>query len=314
MTIFLHIGLNKAGSSSLQASCHEHRSLLRKNGLEYPQVGIHDAAHYGFSKRLIGHPKAADVNEAEGLESAISSAVAAGRHVLLSSEYLFLAHEEQVDEVKNFLAQFGQECRIIVYLRRHDLWFASLFNQAVKTAPKYSFWHSDIREYTMHMLGSREVETRYSVVLDRWAARFGRDAMRVRPFEIAQFRDREFLWDALGLIDPALPKSLARQGMEPIRINESLPEHVLRAVDFIRSIELPDETKRSVISLLVRSPAVPQATHPGRAGRRTWDQRVFVLPPYLRKSLLNMFAGDYRYIAEQYLEAKDAVLFGDPIA
>ncbi|MBK6863065.1 MAG: hypothetical protein IPG91_05550 [Ideonella sp.] len=52
--IFLHIGLNKSGSSSIQAFCDRHRQVLHEHGLDYPRVGIHDAAHYGVSKRLIG--------------------------------------------------------------------------------------------------------------------------------------------------------------------------------------------------------------------------------------------------------------------
>lgn len=50
MTIYLHIGLNKTGSSSLQAFCDEPRPALRTSGSEYPEVGVHDSAHHGLSR------------------------------------------------------------------------------------------------------------------------------------------------------------------------------------------------------------------------------------------------------------------------
>lgn len=45
MAIYLHIGLNKTGTSSLQKDCERHRELLGRNGLAYPAIGIHDSAH-----------------------------------------------------------------------------------------------------------------------------------------------------------------------------------------------------------------------------------------------------------------------------
>ena len=308
--IFLHIGLNKSGSSSIQAFCDRHRQVLHEHGLDYPRVGIHDAAHYGVSKRLIGRPDAAQVPDADGLEKALREALGAGRHVLLSSEYFFLANDAEVARIHELLANFGTECRIVIYLRRHDQWIASLFNQALKTVPRYSPWQSDIRDYTLHLLGNREIEMRYPVILDRWAKHFGAEAMIVRPFEAAQFLDGDFVWDFLSNIDSGLPPALKGRGLVPQRVNESVPEHVLRAVDAVRASGIDPDAAKLAISQLLRARGGTGAAGAAKHPKRAWDGRLFELTPPLRKSILRMFADDYLYIAQNYLqEAPGGVLF-----
>lgn len=309
--IFLHIGLNKSGSSSIQAFCDQHRPALRDHGLDYPAVGIHDAAHYGVSKRLIGRPDAAQVPGAEGLERSVRSALEAGRKVLLSSEYFFLADDDEVARIHALLSGLGAPCRIVIYLRRHDQWIASLFNQALKTVPRYAPWQSDIRDYTLHLLGSRDIELRFPVILDRWARRFGDAAMIVRPFEPAQFAHGDFVWDFLSQIDAALPAALQARGLVPRRVNESVPEHVLRAVDAVRSSGIEPEAAKAAIAQLLKARGAPQAA---KHVRRTWDGRMFELTPQLRKTILRMFADDYRAIAQRFLQAQGGVLFKGPVA
>ena len=310
MTIFIHIGLNKAGSSSIQRLCHLERALLREHRLDYPDVGIHDSAHYGISKLLINQPSQVATAEAEDLRKAIGSAVANNTNVLLSSEYFFLARNDEVLHIKEFLGDFDVEKKIIVYLRRHDLWIASLFNQAIKTTPVYKPWHSDIRDYTIHLLGDKSFETRYSVIVDRWATHFGASNLIVRPFEQAQFRMGDFSWDFLGNIDTALPGSLKEHGIVPDFANQSLPEHLLRAISYIKASGTDNRTKNAITALLIRNNSSAPVT---KFVRSPWDSRTFALPPYLRKAIVDLFSDDYKYIANHYLRLDDGVLFRDSV-
>jgi len=310
MTIFVHIGLNKAGSSSIQRLCHLERALLRKHRLDYPDIGIHDSAHYGISKLLINQPTQVAAAVADDLRSALHSAITGDTNVLLSSEYLFLATNDEVLRVKEFLADFDTEKKIVVYLRRHDLWIASLFNQALKSTPVFKPWHSDIRDYTIYLLGNSSFETRYSVILDRWAAQFGASNMIVRPFEQKQFRMDDFSWDFLGNIDMELPALLKEQGIAPVVANPSLPEHLLRTISYVKASGTDNKTKNAITSLLIRSECAAVAA---RHVKPPWDSRSFVLPPYLRKAIVDLFAADYKYIAETYVGANDGVLFREPV-
>jgi hypothetical protein len=52
--IFLHIGLNKSGSSSIQAFCDGYRPVLLEQGVDYPAAGVRDGAHHRESWRPSG--------------------------------------------------------------------------------------------------------------------------------------------------------------------------------------------------------------------------------------------------------------------
>jgi hypothetical protein len=311
MAIFLHIGLNKTGSSSIQKFCDLHREALRSLGVEYPELGVFDSAHYGISKLLIGKPAVDHVPVPEGLEEAIASALSRDMDVVLSSEYFSVASPREVLAVKEFLARFGTVIKIVVYLRRHDLWIASLFNQAVKTAPAYQPWLSDIRDYILQCLGDPHVELRYSRILERWATAFDRAHIIVRPFETAQFRMGDLLWDFLAIVRDELPALLQQAGAKPIRVNESVPEHLLRTIATVRALNMDPEAKQRIVALLLNARPAPKDPKPRPA---PWDTRAFAIPLHLRRAVVNLFAEDYRGIAKRYLEREDGVLFREPIA
>jgi hypothetical protein len=310
MTIFVHIGLNKTGSSSIQRFCHLHRDILRERGLVYPDVGTHDSAHYGVSNLLIGQPSEVDLPDADALKNVIRSAASSNTNVLLSSEYLSQATNEEVSRVKAFLTAFDADKKIIVYLRRHDLWIPSLFNEALKTIPTYKPWHSDIRDYTIHLLGNKPFEIRYPAILDRWAAQFGAANIIVRPFESAQFKMGEYLWDFLGSMDSNLPGLLQEKGIQPLRVNESLPEHLLRTIGYVKSSSLSGDVKNRITSLLLQSGTSFEAP---RSLYRAWDSRAFALAPYHRRAIVKCFSDDYQYIATRYMGSADGLLFRDPV-
>jgi hypothetical protein len=133
----------------------------------------------------------------------------------------------------------------------------------------------------------------------------------VRPFEKTQFHLGNFVWDFLYTIDPALPERLKQQGIVPKRVNESLPEHVIRAIDAVRSSELDPEVSKRIIVQILQNSARPE---PAKNAWRRWDGRMFKLPPYLCKAIINHFSDDYRYIATKYLGSKDGVLFREKVS
>lgn len=308
MAIFIHIGLNKTGTSSLQKFCDENRALLAAHGLVYPDAGIHDSAHYGLSKMLIGMPPDESVPIATDLEQIISTAVCRGQDVLVSSEYLFTAANDHVAQVHQYFSRFNVSQKIIVYLRRHDLWIKSLFNQKIKTS--YDVCQSDIRDYAISLLGSEEFDIKYSQMLDRWAEYFGVENVIVRPFEISQFYAGELLWDFLSVIRGDLPTLLQQESLQPLRVNDSIPDHLLGLVSHVRGASLDSALKDAITDLIVT--AENQKKSPATA-QPSWDARLLNLPLDLRQSIVRCFAEDYAYIAKKYLRVDDGVLFRDAV-
>lgn len=308
MAIFVHIGLNKTGTSSLQKFCCVNRDVLAAHGLVYPDAGIHDSAHYGLSKMLIGMPPDGSVPTAEDLEQIISTALLRGKDVLVSSEYLFTAANDHVAQVHQYFSRFNVSQKIIVYLRRHDLWIKSLFNQKIKTS--YDVCQSDIRDYAISLLGSEEFDIKYSRMLDRWAEYFGAENVIVRPFEISRFYAGELLWDFLSIIRGDLPSLLQQESLQPLRVNDSIPDHVLGLVSHVRGASLDSALKDAITDLI--STAEKQKKSPTTA-QPSWDTRLLNLPLDLRQSIVAFFADDYAYIAKKYLRVDDGVLFRDAV-
>jgi hypothetical protein len=102
-----------------------------------------------------------------------------------------------------------------------------------------------------------------------------------------------------------------RAGAKPIRVNESVPEPMLRTIASVRALNIDPEIKQRMVGMLLNARAASKDAKP----RPTpWDSRAFTMPPHLRRALLNLFAEDYRNIAKRYLGREDGVLFREPIA
>lgn len=210
--------------------------------------------------------------------------------------------------IQQYFSRFGTSQKIIVYLRRHDLWIASLFNQALKTSPKPHY--TDIRDYFIFLLGSSEIDIKYPKILDRWATHFGAENLIVRPFESGQFRSGDFLWDFLGVIRDDIPDLLQQEGLQSIRINESIPHELIRLISHVRASSFDLASKDAMTSLVLK--AQKDITSPART-KQPWDNRLFELPPDLRRAIVMFFADDYAYIAGKYLGVNDRVLFREAI-
>ena len=147
-------------------------------------------------------------------------------------------------------------------------------------------------------------------MLDRWAEYFGADNVIVRPFEISQFYAGELLWDFLSIIRGDLPALLQQESLQPLRVNESIPDHLLGLVSHVRGASLDSALKDAIMDLILT--AENQRKSPATA-QPSWDTRLLNLPLDLRQSIVTLFAGDYAYIAEKYLLADDRVLFRDAV-
>lgn len=304
MTLYLHIGLNKTGTSSIQTFFNANHRTLESLGVVYPRTGLHDSAHYGFSKRFIGFPAAAIVSPADGVEDEIKAAVAADHDVVISSEYLFLAKKEQVFEIKHFLDKIGVDAKIVVYLRRHDYWIDSVFNQAVKAVSGDQSWDIDIREYFIYSLGGNEFEIRYPKIVDRWAEVFGKSGIVVRPFEASQFYQGDLVWDFCRLIHAGLPAKLEEKGVASTRVNESVPDDILKIIGAVRRLNMEPDQRNAIVSQLLTARKDNHAKTPVID-----DGKPMRIPRHLRQHIVHFFQDDYEYIARAYLGYEDGKLF-----
>jgi hypothetical protein len=301
MRVIFHIGYNKTGSSSIQSFCANNKKVLAKHNINYPKTGLYNNAHYGLSKHFLGHPRANHVICESGITGLLHKELTDSKtnDLLISSEYFTLANESVIDKIKDaFDEEFGSpDYMIVIYLRRHDLWLESLFNEAVKNTDSPP-WALSIEDFVVHCLGSKGNAISYLSTLDRWANIFGTESLRVRPFERLAFRDNDLIRDFMGLVVPEL---VLEGDLADYKTNESIPLPYLYLIGLLR--RLPSEPHRNrAISELMMAAKETELTKfcPPNFGRFTASQRA---------SICQMFAGDYLEIATKYLRGESRKLF-----
>lgn len=299
--VFLHIGMNKTGSSAIQTYLHHNRQVLKDTGLLWPETGRdRDGPGAGYHYRLstalgfgAGPNQAGDADERRALRVALEAEIAASeaRTVVISSEYFVLRRNPEM------LAEFfdGLDTSVVVYLRRHDAWWPSLFAQAIKTTANPP-WRRSFESYHAFHAKRQEQYFEFGPLLDDMAAIFGRDRIIACPYEsgqnqpnlVAHFLDRIGVPHLADLVPPAAE-----------RVNVALSPRSLSLIDFVQRAQIAPEIRGRIIHTIMQEDE-------GGA------ERALVPAPLRRKLALDQ-AEDYARIARDYLGRPDGVLFHDPL-
>ncbi len=202
MTIILHIGHYKCGTSSLQRRFANNREWLRDRGLVYPDLGVltdprgreipsHSALAFEYLRGR-GAPGPAwyrDAIERSPSPPTLDSMIerlhaelrdAGDRDLIISSEeFMRFGEAERMDGLVDEFAETldGYDVLIFCYLRRHDQYLASWYNQLVKMGGLPRNLSQDIERF------ARGIHGDYAKALRPWVDRFGTDRIVVRRYE-----------------------------------------------------------------------------------------------------------------------------------
>lgn len=299
-TVYLHIGANKTGSSAIQNFCNSNRSSLLGSGLLYPVTGCSGDAHYGISSVLGfangGNNSIDRTSKAMTLmQSALRSEIERSgvKDVVISSEFFVLP--KSVESVMSFFD--GYRVKVVVYVRRHDKWWPSAYNQAVRTVVNPP-WGRGFQSYLKYFMQKQPCPSRaaYRMLVDRWAAVFGKDNLIVRPYE-SQQNMPGIAADFLGAIgyNRVVDKLLIREK----RVNDSVDYTTLAYVDMMQRAHLEEGLRASLIDFVT--------------SRKSDSKEVMAVDPALLCKLVQQHQGDYEYIAKEYLGRADGRLFYDEL-
>lgn len=212
-TLFLHIGYHKTGTKSIQNFFWNNRFAFREKGLLYPELGLSGPTHAQFALSLPGERDKFAVEIASVDCSARGSSYekyngptahdlycALGKvieqtectRILLSSE-CFLEWVSPCD-IKCYVKDHCNcDVKIIVYLRRQDLWIQSVFNQVVKDpCLRYAGNLAELPQ--MSWLD-------YFSTLSGWADQFGVDNIIVRQYEESLKLNNGTISDILDVLE-----------------------------------------------------------------------------------------------------------------
>ena len=293
--LFIHIGTNKTGTSAIQNFCNTYRTNLQSEGILYPCTGCSGDAHYEISNALgFSHDKLGltDLELSDFASTFYQEFEKSNtKNCVISSEYFVLPR--RIQPVKKMFSAF--DCKIVVYLRRHDYWWESVYAQAVKTKVSPP-WKSGIKPFIKYNQKKNPNYLNYRILVDRWAKVFGEDNVIVRPYESVQNTNGVIsdFFHAIGH-----PKLAEHAADINLRMNESLSPEALFVLDLLQRSDMKPNIRNALIA---------------RVKSENWSSCEFrMLSPRFRRRLIEQNQSDYDYISRKYLRQANECLFSEPI-
>lgn len=178
--IYLHIGVPKTASSTIQRGLFVNQENLERHGYLYPNRGLLETNHKNIFFELTSmpehqpkfSPKAGNLNSLakEIRKSNLNK-------FIISAEHFALFTSAQIQTLEKMLAPFIT--KVIVYLRRQDQVIQSGWTQNAKRLVTKKSLHQNITEE----LSTQESVYHYDYLLEKWSNAFGKDNIIPRIFE-----------------------------------------------------------------------------------------------------------------------------------
>lgn len=207
--LILHIGTSKTGSTSIQRVLSRQREAMAAQGVYYPAspgaeshvllvMAAAASRHlYGSDDRPIWQGIGPDARLARFREEFAAEMAALPRsiqRVIISAEQfsLLLRDPQSVQNLRDLLAPYAWRIRVVVYLRRQDRHFVSLYNELLRAgnAPV-----PNLLEMRVHA----QYNYNYAALLNRWVRVFGRRWVEPRLFEAPVGQRFDVVEDFLGV-------------------------------------------------------------------------------------------------------------------
>lgn len=172
--LFLHIGLPKTATTTIQNFLILNHQRLIEKGWLYPVAARQYMAHHllgnFFRTRKLDWIGEADP---EQVKADLLAEIRATKcdNVIMSTESLISA--TQIADIRAYFSDF--EVEVVVFLRRQDDWLESAYQERLKNGPKIA----STRRYLTSQIQGLD----YYKMLRSWADVFGNDHIRVGLFE-----------------------------------------------------------------------------------------------------------------------------------
>lgn len=192
-TLYLHIGPPKTGTTTIQNFLSDNQEALSAHGICFPDLGYrypgidrHRTGHFLVRQRPHEGQKVSDFKK--GLDK-LQKLSLQYDSIILSDEGIWKDGIHMTRFWKRLLAELQKrqiDLRIIVYLRRQDLWVQSFWSQKIKVG-KTSL---DFQEF-LRFLNESSYPLDYCAYMDMLSDIFGKDALIIRVMERGQFQGPE---------------------------------------------------------------------------------------------------------------------------
>lgn len=258
-TCYLHIGLQKTGSTSLQHSLKSNVALLEELGIHYPSV-MANHARLAVSDRPTG-PRARMILDRAGQDDprdrltivketearyreafATAARQSGARALVLSSEHFNLFSKAGSREFIDFLSGFARRIRVVAYVRHPASLIVSSAQQSLKGG-----------DFTLDSFDPASVMPKVSRRLERYRAVVGLDNMVLRPFEKGKLYRGDVVKDfarLIGMEDSVIDKIAVDLRNESLSCEAALLADAIAKARSTSSAPMKRELRRKLVKYL----------------------------------------------------------------
>lgn len=272
--LFLHIGLHKTGTTSIQHVLMSRRKELLKGGILYPKTGFLLRGQHNLAWSFV-RPR--DYKEELGNFNDLKNEISnfSGKNVVISSEDFCLFDNHQIKNLADLLSEYL--VTIIVYFRRQDYLLHSLWIERAKFFGRVdfdNFYYSQIKE---------DNRLDFLELYERWSNNFKKNHPNANI--------------SVKLFDSEIKRGLVKSFLEECLLNKDSMTNILSNINV--KINNPPGIKTFTIIHLLAEHFLPIM--------ESWDFRLKVAVPLIKFGEINGWnQSKLNFLTEvHYLTAKD---------
>lgn len=287
--LYMHIGMPKCASTSIQSMLKMHAKFFAQHGKFYGRAPSDKTKNQGNAASLLADLQVRNASRARDTAEFFFNR---DSDVILSNEMLIsLGRGNMADDLIGYAVKHGFEIRLICYLRRQDHWIESDYKQHIMGGSNWTDGISTLleRRYRTKVLD-------YNWMLENWARIVPREHITVVPIYPGQgeVNPIERFLEFLG-IDPSLASILA-----PPRQNISPPASLIEPMRHLKIKLMANGVSINRIKRILASVAATLPSHIQIPERR------FILSKAVRKSILEKWAASNEVLSSNYLNNEPA--------
>jgi len=287
--IYLHIGLEKTGTKSIQKFCYKNGKYLMENGVYYPhgkkEPYMFFTTHWPLVSAVSERKKflpAKKVFEPEFVYGKLIEDIEKNdcKKVLLSAEP-FSSHaveKKRIQKIKDQLVNY--DVKVILYLRRQDTLFISSKSTNVKGGRHFPGNYFDFNEAI-----ERDDLYNFKSIVDNWSYVFGKENMIINIFDRKELKDGNVICDIMDIVGVPVLKEM----LDTDDKNTSLSIECLYFLNQINMHEILDNKQRTKINKVLEK----------------YDKGNTIkslIPGSQKKAIMHHYQEQNRYVANEYFE------------
>ena len=312
--LFLHIGLPKTGTTSIQNYLFQNRNALRKFGIHYPKP-LTSVGHHAESLLILRekHPEKVfqwhrDATNFAGkyrgklskiiykIDNEFSTIDSERRCIVLSSEGIFESFRT-FDEINLFKTLFSKyTIKVIFYIRRIDKMIDSAIMEHIKL-------YEPISKHVINknVLFRENEQLKIPAQLKIWEEVIGKSNIILRPFERTQLKYGDAIKDFMSIICPDYPIELIKQSEH----NKSIP---LECAYFMaKNLSYPswnrNDLEAEISAIIISSNKL----------QRIFGNSSQIFSPEQKRQFITKLDPCYSKLAKYYLKRENGNLFLEPL-